>query len=87
MSLDWRSPVAGLKLGADFRLVGDRYDDGGNFVPLDGYGLVTLRASVPVGDRFELYGRVENVTDETYETAAGYGSYGRSAFVGARLKW
>ncbi|WP_309750867.1 TonB-dependent receptor domain-containing protein, partial [Novosphingobium sp.] len=86
-SIDWKTPLAGLKLGADFRLVGERFDDAGNFTPLDGYGLVSLRASVPVGDKLELYGRVENVTDQSYETAAGYGSYGRSAYAGVRLKW
>lgn len=87
LSFDWATPVSGLKLGADFRLVGDRFDDAGNFTPLDGYGLVTLRASVPVGQRFELFGRIENVTDQQYETAAGYGSYGRSAYAGVRLRW
>ena len=86
-SIDWTTPVSGLKLGADFRLVGDRFDDAGNFTALDGYGLITLRASVPLGDKFELYGRVENVTDEQYETVAGYGTYGRSAYAGVRLKW
>ena len=86
-SLDWKTPLAGLKLGADFRLVGERFDDGGNFTPLDSYGLVSLRASVPVGPHFELYGRIENVTDQRYETAAGYGNYGRSAYAGVRLKW
>ena len=85
-SVNWHAP-AGVTLGADFRLVGDRFDDPGNFTPLDGYGLVTLRASLPVGDKIELYGRVENVTDQRYETAAGYGSYGRSAYAGVRLKW
>ncbi|MEQ1498684.1 MAG: TonB-dependent receptor [Novosphingobium sp.] len=86
-SIDWTTPAAGLKLGADFRLAGDRFDDAGNFTALDGYGLITLRASVPIGDRFELYGRVENVTDARYETVSGYGTYGRSAYAGVRLKW
>lgn len=86
-SLDWRTPLAGLALGADLRMVGDSYDDPGNFTRLDGYGLVTLRASVPLGRNFELYGRVENVTDQKYQTAADYGTYGRSAYAGVRLKW
>lgn len=85
--LDWETPLAGLKLGADLRLAGDSYDDRGNFTRLDGYGLLTLRASLPLGERFELYGRVENVTDTDYQTVAGYGTYGRSAFVGVRAKW
>ncbi|MEA3262906.1 MAG: TonB-dependent receptor [Pseudomonadota bacterium] len=85
--LDWETPVAGLKLGADLRFAGDSFDDRGNFTRLDGYGLLTLRASLPLGERFELYGRVENVTDSDYQTVAGYGTYGRSAFVGVRAKW
>lgn len=85
--LDWEAPLAGLKLGADLRLAGDSFDDRGNFTRLDGYGLLTLRASLPLGERFELYGRVENVTDTDYQTVAGYGTYGRSAFVGVRAKW
>ena len=87
VSVDWGAPVAGIRLGADFRLVGERFDDAGNFTPLDSYGLVTLRAAVPIGDKVELYGRVENVTDQRYETASGYGSYGRSAYGGVRVKW
>lgn len=86
LAADWHGP-AGVTLGADMRLVGDRFDDPGNATPLDGYGLITLRASVPVGDRLELYGRIENVADQSYQTAAGYGSYGRSAFAGVRLRW
>jgi vitamin B12 transporter len=84
--IDWETPLAGLKLGADLRLTGDSFDDRGNFTRLDGYGLVTLRASVPLGDRFELHGRIENVTDTDYQTVAGYGTYGRSAHVGLRVK-
>jgi len=85
--LDWETPLAGFKLGADLRLAGDSFDDRGNFTRLDGYGLLTLRASLPLGERFELYGRVENVTDTSYQTVADYGTYGRSAFVGVRAKW
>ncbi len=85
--LDWDSPLAGLKLGADLHLAGGSYDDRGHFVRLDGYGLLTLRASLPLGDRFELYGRIENVTNSGYQTVADYGTYGRSAFAGLRAKW
>jgi len=86
-SFDWRTPLNDLALGADLRLVGDRFDNAANSVPLDGYAVVTLRASMPVGEHLELFGRVENVTDESYQTVAGYGSYGRSAYGGVRIKW
>lgn len=85
LSADWQVPLADLTLGADLRLVGDSFDDAANTVRLDGYGIVTLRAALPVGDQVELFGRVENLFDAHYQTAAGYAQAGRGAFVGARL--
>jgi vitamin B12 transporter len=80
---DWSGP-AGLTLGADLRLVSESFDDAANAVRIDGYELVDLRASVPLAGGVELFGRVENVFDADYETAAGYASPGRGAFVGVR---
>lgn len=84
---DWRTPLHDLTLGGDIRMVGDSFNDAGNFTRLDGYALVTLRASLPVSDGIELFGRIENVTDERYETVAGYGTMGRSAYLGARARF
>jgi len=84
VSADWETPFA-LQLGGDARLVGDSFDDAGNFVPIDGHALFDLRASVPLGDRFELYGRVENLFDARYTEVAGYGAQGRAAYVGVRV--
>lgn len=79
-SVDWQGP-AGIGLGADLRMVGDGFDDAGNFTRLDGYEVVTLRASKAVGERFEIFGRVENLFDTDYQTAANFRMQGRSAFV------
>ena len=87
VSADWTTPVAGLAIGGDVRLVGDSFDDAGHFTLLDGYALATVRASLPVGEHLELFARVENLTDAKYQTAAGYGTYNRSAYVGARAKF
>ena len=84
---DWTTPFAGLVLGADLRVVGDSFDDQGNAVRLDGYELLTLRASMPLGDRFALFGRIENVFDEEYRTVAGYGTAGRGVFAGVRAEY
>jgi vitamin B12 transporter len=35
----------------------------------------------------ELFGRIENVADERYQTVAGYGAYGRTAALGARARF
>jgi vitamin B12 transporter len=90
VSLDWTplksGPLTGLTLGGDIRLVGKSYDLAGGFGRLDSYALGTIRASVPVGEHLEVFGRVENVTDEDYEVAGGYGTAGRSGFVGIRAR-
>jgi vitamin B12 transporter len=86
-SIDWAGPV---KIGADVRLTSDSRDfDFVTFDPtnLDGYALVTLRAALPIGERFEVYGRIENLFDAAYETVSGYGTYRRNAHIGARVKF
>ncbi len=87
LAADWRTPLRDLSLGADLRVVGHSFDEAGNFTRLGGYALVTLRASLPVADGIELFGRVENVTNESYQTAAGYGTPGRSAYAGVRARF
>ncbi len=74
----------GLALGADLRIVGDSFDDGGNLTRLDGYEVLDLRAALPLGENFELFGRVENIFDAQYQTVAGYGTPGRGGFVGVK---
>ncbi len=53
---------------------------------LGGYTLVGLRGSVKLGERFELFARVENLFDEDYETVSGYGTTGRNAHAGVRVR-
>ena len=87
-SIDWANDR--FKLGASLQTVSDSRDfDFQTFDPtnLDGYTLATIRAAVPIGDHFEIYGRVENLFDVRYETVSGYGNYGRNAHVGARLSF
>lgn len=89
LSADWTTPMVGLVLGADLRMQGDsvEYDFLGTPTPLDGFALVTLRASMPLGEHFEFYGRVENVGNVRYQTAAGFNTPGRSAYAGVRARF
>ena len=87
LSADWATPLRSLKLGADLRVVSHSFDDAGNFTRLPGHTLVTVRASLPVNDTIELFGRIENLGNERYQTTAGYGTLGRSAYVGARARF
>lgn len=74
-------------LGGAIRYVGKAYDNAANTNVLQSYALLDLRASYPVNDTFELYGRVENALDEDYETTRNYGSPGRGAYVGVRARF
>ena len=73
----------GLSTGATISYVGDSYDTASR---LDGYVLTGLRASFAIGKHLELYGRVENLFNERYMTVYGYGTYGRTAYGGIRVK-
>ena len=83
---EWRLAGDGLTFGADLRWASRSFDDAANLMPLRAYAVVDLTARWPVGDNIELFGRVENVADERYQTAAGYASAPRGAFVGARWR-
>lgn len=74
----------GADLSAAVRYVGDSFDNRPNSVKLDDYVLVDLRASYPLVAGIDLFGRVENLFNEDYQTVAGYGTPGRSAYVGVR---
>lgn len=83
---EWRVNEVGAALGADLRWVSASYDDAANLVRMQPRAVLDLTARWPVSDEIELFGRVENLWDEDYQTTAGYASPGRGAFVGARLR-
>ena len=85
-SVDWTTPVAGLTVGGDIRLVSASFDDAANTVQLAGYALVGVNARLPICDKAELFGRIENLTKERYTMIAGYGTQGRTASIGLRAK-
>lgn len=74
----------GADLSVAVRYAGKSFDNRPNSVVLDDYVLVDLRASYPLVAGIDLYGRVENLFNEDYQTVAGYGTPGRSAYVGVR---
>ena len=77
----------GLSTTVAARYAGESFDNASNSARLDAYTLVDLRASYPVNDTVEIYGRIENVGDEVYETTRTYGVAGRGTFVGVRARF
>jgi vitamin B12 transporter len=88
LNADWWAPF-GLSVGGTIRQVSDSADRDafGNRVRLDGYVLADLRVAYPISDRFEVYGRVENLFDAQYETVLDYNTPGRAAYAGVRARW
>ena len=86
VSVDWQTPLK-LSVGASLAIIGDSFDNLANTVRLDGYALANVRASMPIGDAFEVYGRVDNLFDTEYQVVKNYGTYGRNAHIGVRAKF
>ena len=83
---EYRWPV-GLKTAFAVRYVSKSYDDASHFNRLKSYTVADLRASYEVNDHLEVYGRVENLFDEQYETIRNYGEPGRTGYVGLRARF
>lgn len=86
VSADYRFGF-GWSIGGTVSIVGDSFDNAANTTRLDGYALAGIRAEMPVTHNVSIYGRVDNLFDEKYETVAGYGTYGRAAYGGVRLRF
>jgi vitamin B12 transporter len=55
--------------------------------PLADFTTVDLGASFAVTDQAEAYVRIHNAFDKSYQESSGYGTAGRSVFVGLRAKF
>ncbi|MGC4024189.1 MAG: TonB-dependent receptor [Mesorhizobium sp.] len=53
-------------------------------VTLGAYTVVNVGGSYKFNDRFEAFGRIENLFDEDYQEVFGYNTAGRTAFLGVK---
>ncbi|HKR93493.1 TonB-dependent receptor domain-containing protein, partial [Novosphingobium sp.] len=77
----------GLKASVAARYSGATFDRAGSATVLSDYWLIDLRAQWRVIDGLTLQGRVENLADKHYQTARGYGSLGRTVYLGLRSRF
>lgn len=90
-SLDasWDIPGSPVQLNLGVTHVGENLDtDFATFfrTELDPYTLIRLGASWQVTDQFELYTRVENLTDESYQEVIGYNAAPQAFYLGLRYR-
>lgn len=69
---------------ADYTFVGERDDFQTKLAP---YSIVNLSGSYNITKTLSLFARVENLLDEDYEEAGGYGTPGLSIFGGIRTSF
>lgn len=77
----------GLKASVAARYSGETFDRTGSVTALPDYWLFDLRAQWRIADELTLQGRIENLTDKHYETIGGYGSLGRTVYLGLRTRF
>jgi vitamin B12 transporter len=83
--VDYRWPF-GLETGATLSHIGASFDNASNSRRLQGYVLADLRASFPISAHIEVFGRLENLFNERYETVSDYGTPGRAGYAGIRVR-
>ena len=77
-----------LKLLANYRVSRDAIDTTFiSTVPLPDYEVLDLSVTFDASELLQIYGRVENATDETYQEVVGYNTAGRSIYGGVRLRF
>ena len=82
LGFDPAGPFSGSAL---LRFNGREIDGGGT--ELDEWARVDVNARYDLPGNFEVYGRIENLFDTHYQQVLGYGTPGRSGWVGARWRY
>ncbi len=75
-----------FRLGGTLFTEGRRYDNLANTVELQGYTTVDLRVTYAFAGSWTLNGRIANLFDASYETAAYFNQDGRNVFVTLRYQ-
>jgi vitamin B12 transporter len=79
-------PLGGkLTLNLNLRISRDKADEQGSRV--EDYELLDISATYQVADSVELFGRIENVTDEDYEEIPTYNTSGAAGYAGVRFSF
>jgi len=89
LGLTYAALVDRLHVSANLRISKDSFNDvfGVGLVPLEDYQVVDLSAKYRLNQSLELFGRIQNLTDEDYEEVTGFNTADRSVYLGARYNF
>ncbi|MDT8316394.1 MAG: TonB-dependent receptor [bacterium] len=85
ITVGWTPEKAGFNLTVN--KIGKRWDNGGNTNKLRSYTKVDFAASFDITKNLTLFGRGENLLNEDYEEAKGYGTAGISYYGGLKASF
>jgi vitamin B12 transporter len=77
--------VEGLTLLAGYTFVGEVFDTIAQR-NLESYSLINISGDYKLTKNIKLFGRIDNLLDEDYESAGGYNSPGFSVFTGVKFE-
>jgi vitamin B12 transporter len=75
-----------FQVGGSLYVAGRRFDDPANTIRLNPYSLVGLRVEYALSKAWRLQGRIENLFNTNYETAAYYNQPGRAVYLTLRYQ-
>lgn len=88
LGLSWHSRDGGKRVSTFYRTVRDNADVvNGATVALEDYAVIDVTASYDLSPALQIYGRLENLSDERYQEVFGYNSSGRAGYLGARFSF
>jgi len=86
--VQYRAASDRLALLANYRLARDAIDTTFfSTVSLPDYAVLDLSVTFDASELLQIYGRVQNATDEAYQEVVGYNTAGRSIYGGVRLRF
>ncbi len=85
VGFSYRAANERLAFIANHRIVRDSTDIGS--VALDDYHVLDLSVRYDASELLQLYGRVQNATDETYQEVGGFNAAERAIYGGVRLRF
>jgi vitamin B12 transporter len=81
----YRAPDGRLDLIANWRIARDTIDSAG--LPLADYEVLDLSMGYDVSETLEIFGRLQNATDEHYQEVLGYNVAERAFYGGVRVRF
>lgn len=84
VSYDWTDDI---ETELNWQHSGEAFDDAANSRGLKAYDLLNFRASWQISPSFAIYGKIENLSDENYQTTYSYGTSSRTFAIGLEAKF